>query len=579
MRIITLHCDYIRFKPLKKALKNVEELKEKGEIEVKEPLVVLTAIEKEDSSKTIAQLIDAVKKTAGEVKAKNIVLYPYAHLSSNLANPDKALGFLVEAESTLKTEGFNVTRAPFGYYKEFELKVKGHPLSELSKEFHPENLSVTPRELVNKTQEKRITGHSSKEKKIILDRRNLKPNDHRILGEDLNIFYLSDEIGPGLPLWLPHGETIRNQLIQYMREVEEKAGFKYVSTPHIAKGHLYEKTGHLPYYADTMYPPIEIEGVNYYLKPMNCPHHHMIFNKLVKSYRDLPLRLAEAGTVYRNELSGVTYGLMRVRALTQNDAHIYLMPEQLKDEFKKVLEMFDEVLGVVGIKDYWYRLSLPDFKNNPEKYTGDPKIWVHASEEIKKAMKESKKKFLEGEGEASFYGPKIDVQIKNSQGKEETLATSQIDIVIPNRLNLNYVDEKGNKNHPIIIHRAIIGSYERFIAFLLEQNEGKFPLWLSPVQVRVINFTDRNTKAAQNIIDNLKKEIPNLRVDSDFKNTIVSEKVRDSELMKIPYSIVIGDKEEASKTLAVRARGAKPKFGVTIGDLIEELKEKLEKRN
>src|SRR3989338_5029072 len=349
MRLITLHCDYIKFKPVKKALKSAQDLTEdeKGLKEVKDPLVVLTAVEQGDNDKAVKDYIEAIKKTAGEVKAKNIVLYPYAHLSSQLANPDTAKEYMVEAEAVLKKEGFNVTRAPFGYYKEFELKCKGHPLSELSKEFGPlhENKDKTAVMAEAKDKAKRKIEENVKEKgKIVLDRRNLKPNDHRILGEELGIFHLSEDVGPGLPIWLPNGEVIRNELEQFMRKIENEYGYKYVSTPHITKGKMYEKTGHLPYYADTMFSPIEIEGINYYLKPMNCPHHHIIFSKIVKSYRDLPLRLAEAGTVYRNELSGVTYGLMRVRALTQNDAHIYVSPENLKDEFVKVIEMFDEVL-------------------------------------------------------------------------------------------------------------------------------------------------------------------------------------------------------------------------------------------
>lgn len=576
MRILTLHCDYIKFKPVKKAIKAPEELSEerKKEIVVKDPLVILTAVEKGDNDEIVKQMIASVKKTAGEVKANKIVLYPYAHLSSNLSNPDTALEYLTEAEHVLKKEGFEVTRAPFGYYKEFELKCKGHPLSELSKEFR----TVEQETLMNKKPAaKKILQKETG--KIILDRRSLKPNDHRILGEDLGIFYLSDEIGPGLPLWLPNGEVIRNELEQYMRKVEISYGYKYVTTPHITKGALYEKTGHIPYYADTMFPPIQIDGIDYYLKPMNCPHHHMIFNKIVKSYRDLPLRLAEPGVVYRNELSGVTYGLIRVRHITQNDAHIYVTPDKLKDEFLKVLEMFEEVYKVMGIKEYYFRLSLPDFKNNPEKFTGDPKEWEFASEEIRKAMKEWGKKFIEEKGEAAFYGPKIDVQIKNANGKEETIATSQVDIVIPKRLGLTYVDEKSEKKNPIVIHRAILGSYERFVSFLLEQTNGALPLWLSPIQVRVINFTDRNNKAAEKIVEKIKKEIPNVRIDSDFRNTTVNDKIRDSEMQKIPLAVVIGDKEEESGTLAVRKRGdKKPEFGVKIEKFISELKEMIEKR-
>lgn len=565
MKIITLHCDYITFKPLKKALKAAEDLKDTKEVTVKEPLVVLTSVEKGDNDKTVDQLIAAIRKTAADVNAKNIVLYPYAHLSSKLADPTTALEYLTLAEHTLEKD-FKVTRAPFGYYKSFELKVKGHPLSELSKEFVSGNIEdVRGEHKVIQIKEDKDTGG-----KIILDRRNLKSNDHRILGEDLKLFHFAEEVGAGLPLWLPNGEVLRHSLMEYMRKIEEKYGYSYVATPNITKGKLYEKTGHLPYYADSMYSPIEIDGVKYYLRPMNCPHHHMIYNKLVQSYRDLPLRLAEAGTVYRNELSGVTYGLMRVRCFTQNDAHIYVTPEQLKEEFMKVIEMFEEVYKAMGIKDYWFRLSLPDFKAHPDKFTGDPKVWENASNEIKKAMKESKKKFVEGVGEAAFYGPKIDVQIKNSQGKEETIATSQVDITIPQRLNMVYTDEHGKKHHPLIIHRAILGSYERFIAYLLEQTEGRLPVWLSPIQVRVINFTDRNTKAAKALVAELKEEIPGIRVDTDFRSDTVQAKVRDAELQKIPYIIVLGDKEEESKTLAVRKHG-KASFGIKKDSFFKEL--------
>ncbi len=565
MKILTIHADYLKFQVREKAIKNAEET-DKKEHEIKECLIVFTAVEKKDENdlKEIAsKLAEEIALIANQVKTKNIVLYPYAHLSSDLAKPEHAFNVLKEAESLLKKK-YKITRAPFGYYKSFELKCKGHPLSELSREINLEE------------KEKRVK--QIKEQKIILDRRNLPANDHRIIGEDLNIFHISDDVGPGLPLWLPKGETIRNQLMQYMREVEEKYGYQYVSTPHITKGKLYEKTGHLPYYNDTMYPPLEIEGIPYYLKPMNCPHHHMIFQKIVKSYRDLPLKLAEAGMTYRKELSGVTYGLIRTLCFTQNDAHIYLTQKQLKEEFIKVLEMFDEVYEVMGLKNYWFRLSLPDFKKNPEKYTGDLKEWEFASEEIKKAMKEYGKKFVEEKGEAAFYGPKIDVQIKNNQGKEETLATIQVDIVVPERLHLTYMDEKSEKKTPIVIHRAILGSYERFVAFLIEQTEGKLPFWLSPIQVRLINFTDRNLKFSQKVREDLQKELPHLRIDSDFRQTTVNDKIRDSELQKIPYTITIGDKEEQNQTLAVRERGKKPVFGVKLEAFVKEVKEKIAKK-
>lgn len=567
MKILTLHCDYITFQANKKAFKDAPELTdaEKKSHTVKECLVVLTSIEHGDSQKELDAMLASVKKTAGEVKAKNIVLYPYAHLSSHLAKPTVAIDMLKKAEQALE-EDYAVTRAPFGYYKTFELKCKGHPLSELSKTFGEQTQTTVKKSAPS-------AAHSSG--KFILDRRNLPAHDHRILGEDLGFFTFSEEVGPGLPLWLPAGESLRHTLIEYMRGVEEKYGYKYVATPHITKGELYEKTGHLPYYAESMYAPIDIEGQPYYLKPMNCPHHHMIYSKIVKSYRDLPLRLAEAGTLYRNELSGVTYGLIRVRGMTMNDAHIYVRPDQVKDEFISVLKMFEEVYKRIGIRDYWFRLSLPDFKANPDKYTGDPKEWEHASVEIRKAMKEWGHKFIEVAGEAAFYGPKIDVQIKNVHGKEETIATSQLDIVIPRRLGLDYTDEEGKEQTPFVIHRAIIGTFDRFTGFLLEQTEGKLPLWLSPRQVRIINFTDRNAKAAQKCYNELKEALPGIRVDLDLRTETVQAKVRDAEMLKINYLVVIGDKEEENKTLAVRPRGAKPSFGVKPATFIANLKKEL----
>jgi threonyl-tRNA synthetase len=299
----------------------------------------------------------------------------------------------------------------------------------------------------------------------------------------------------------------------------------------------------------------------------------------VKSYRDLPYRLAEAGTVYRNELSGVTYGLTRVRALTQNDAHIYCTKDQLQDEMKQVLKLTKECLGATGMKEFWYRLSLPDFKKNPEKYTGDPKIWAQAAQDIEKVLKASKEKYVAGEGEAAFYGPKIDIQIKNAHGKEETLATIQVDIVVPQRIGLTYINEKGEKEYPIVIHRAPLGSYERYISFLLEQTKGNLPLWLAPVQVKVLSFTDKNNKAAQKIVSQLKEAVPSVRVEADLRNETVQAKVRDAEVMKIPYIIVIGDKEEEKGTLAVREHGAKkPAFGVTFKDFVKQLADELENK-
>lgn len=380
-----------------------------------------------------------------------------------------------------------------------------------------------------------------------------KKRDHRKLGADLGIFMFSDLVGPGLPLWLPAGEQIKHELTQYMREKEQSAGYKYVSTPILAQETLYQRSGHATHYSDDMYSLIDDEGNKLYLKAMNCPHHHMIYERVVKSYRDLPLRLAEPGTLYRNELSGTLTGLIRVRgAITQNDAHIYVTPDQLKAEFIQVLQLFKEVYDQVGITDYWYRLSLPDFTKG--KYEGDRELWERASQFIREALDEFGATYIEAEGEAAFYGPKLDVQIKNVLGKEDTIATSQVDILVPKRMGLTYIDASGNEQAPLIVHRAILGSYERFIGFLLEKTYGRLPVWLSPEQIRIItvNQEELTTSFASEIAE--KADQLGLRVHVDNDNESVGKKIRSSELAKVPYSIVIGQKEIETKLVIPRVR-------------------------
>jgi len=563
MKLLLIHADYLEWQVTKKAVRNPEETSLEVQ-RTEEPLVVFAAAEKADEKapdKVAAEAVKAIIEVKNQVKPRNLVVYPYAHLSSDLASPGVALKILKIIERELAKVA-PTKRAPFGWYKRFTLKAKGHPLAELSK-------TISAEGAVKKKRAQPV--------KIVLDRKGLPPQDHRILGEDLKLFTFADEIGAGLPLWMPYGATVRHQLVEYMRAIEMRYGYTYVHTPDISKGAVYEASGHLPYFADSMYSPIDIDGQEYYLRPMNCPHHHMIFRKLVNSYRDLPLRLAEAGTVYRNELSGVTYGLIRARCFTINDSHIYVTPEQLKKEFISVLRLFDEVYETLKVEGYWFRLSLPDFKKNPDKFTGDPALWEHATREIRKAMKEHGANYKEEIGEASFYGPKIDVQIKNTLGKEETIATAQVDIVVPGRMNLTYTDKDDVKKPVIVIHRAIMGSYERFVAYLLEQTKGVLPVWLAPVQVRLLSFTDRNIKA----VEKLERELRDLgyRVEADIAGHTVDKKVREAELLKVPYIIVLGDKEEKASTLAVRRRGShKPEFGVKKAAFLKELQTAIEKK-
>jgi threonyl-tRNA synthetase len=376
---------------------------------------------------------------------------------------------------------------------------------------------------------------------------------------------------------MPRGAFIRRQLENYMYEKESNEyGYSYVYTPHIANGKLYHTSGHLPYYAEDMYAPIIIEDEEYYLKPMNCPHHHMIYAARPKSYRDLPLRLAEGGMVYRFELSGALSGLQRVRGITINDAHIYCTKGQVEGEFIKVIQLFNEVYADFGISDYWFRLSLPDFENNPEKF-GDPgPHWDQSIEAIRAALEKSGVKYVEGIGEASFYGPKLDVQVRTIIGKEETIATNQLDFIVPGRFGLEYTSEKGEKETPVCIHRAIMGSFDRFFAFYLEHTAGDFPLWLSPVQAVIVPISDRHLEYAGKVAAQMRAG--GMRVEVDSRAERMNAKIRDAELQKIPLVLVVGDKEAEAGQVNLRERHVKEQRVLGVGELIGEVKGRVEAR-
>lgn len=571
MRIITLHCDYIRFKPLKKALKNAEELNEKDKIEkeIKEPLVVLVAVEKGDNDANIKELAEAVTKTAKEVKANNIVLYPYAHLSSNLAAPQTALEYLVEAENALRKH-FHVIRAPFGYYKSFELKVKGHPLSELSKEFKVLTDEDVKKSFAKKDAEEDYNvEHLLKEiSRTKLDTSKLKDNDHRILGQKLDLFSFN-EVSPGQPFWHHHGYVIFKELTEYLRVLLHKFDYKEISTPKISENKLWKVSGHWNHYKNNMFIT-KYEDRDFGIKPMNCPACMLVYKTQSRSYRELPLRLAEFGEVHRQELSGVLAGLFRVIRITQDDAHIFCTEEQVENEIKSLLQFVKIVYKDTFGFDYHLELS-----TKPDKFLGDIKDWNNAEKALESALKKSKAKYKVNKGDGAFYGPKIDIHIKDSLGRSWQCATIQLDMQMPKRFALTYTDKDNKERTPYVIHRAILGSLERFIGVLLEHLNGNLPLWLSPRQVRIINFTDRNTKAAGKFVKELREEIPEIRVETDFESDTLQSKIRNAELMKVNYIIVIGDKEEKTKTLAVRARGQKPKFGIKKDKFIADLKKEL----
>ena len=380
-----------------------------------------------------------------------------------------------------------------------------------------------------------------------------KKRDHRKLGKELGIYTMDDDVGPGLPLWLPNGTIIIEELEKLAKETEQAAGYKRVVTPHIAKESMYLTSGHLPYYADSMFPPMEMDGEKYYLKAMNCPHHHKIFDAEPKSYKDLPFRIAEYGTCYRYEQSGELFGLMRVRCLHMNDAHIYCSREQFFEEFRAVNEMYLKYFQIFGIEKYVMRLSLHDPAKLGQKYVNEPALWIETEAMVRKVLIDTGTPFIEVQDEAAFYGPKIDVQIWSTIGREFTLATNQVDFNSGLKFKLSYTNSSNESEVPLIIHRAPLGTHERFIGFLLEHYAGRFPLWLSPLQVKVLPISDKFLPYAKQVEQALLES--GIRVEIDDRNEKIGKKIRDTELSRTPFMLVVGEKEMQENSVSVRRQG------------------------
>lgn len=403
-----------------------------------------------------------------------------------------------------------------------------------------------------------------------------KKRDHRKLGKELELFTFDEEVGPGLPLWLPNGAIMVEELENLAKETERKAGYKQVRTPHLTKGQLYERSGHLKHYKDSMYPAMDIDGIDYYVKPMNCPHHHKIYASSMRSYRDLPLRLSEYGTCYRYEKSGQLFGLMRVRSMQMNDAHIYCTEAQFKEEFLAVCKMYLKYFEIFGIEKYQMRLSLHDPKELGGKYVNEPELWLKTEKAVREALEEGELNFTEIPGEAAFYGPKIDVQVWSAIGKEFTLATNQVDFAIPARFDLTYTNEKGESETPLCIHRAPLGTHERFIGFLIENYGGDFPLWLAPVQVIILPVSDKVLSYAKQVEEELLQA--DIRVNLDAKPDKIGAKIRQAELSKINVMLIVGEREAENHTVSVRRRFEGNTGTIKVMDVITSLQEEINQR-
>jgi threonyl-tRNA synthetase len=403
-----------------------------------------------------------------------------------------------------------------------------------------------------------------------------KKRDHRKLGKELGIYTMDDDIGAGLVLWMPNGTVIIEELEKLAKETEEDGGYKRVVTPHIAKENLYLTSGHLPYYADSMFPPMEMDGEKYYLKAMNCPHHHKIFDAELKSYRDLPYRLAEYGTCYRYEQSGELFGLMRVRCLHMNDAHIYCSKEQFYEEFKAVNEMYLKYFKIFGIDKYVMRLSLHSPEKLGQKYVNEPELWKETEALVRDVLIKTNTPFIEVQDEAAFYGPKIDVQIYSVIGKEFTLATNQVDFAQSRSFKLSFTNKDNQPEIPLIIHRAPLGTHERFIGFLLEHYAGKFPVWLAPLQVKILPISDKFMDFANEVKAKLRKH--RVRVDIDERQEKIGKKIREAELARVPYMLVIGEKEVAENKLSIRRQGKGDAGQLTVEEFVNNVLDEIVNR-
>jgi threonyl-tRNA synthetase len=397
-----------------------------------------------------------------------------------------------------------------------------------------------------------------------------RKRDHRRLGRELDLFSVSDEVGPGLILWHPKGGMVRKLAEDYCRTEHEKGGYDFVYSPHIGKSSLWEMSGHLDWYQESLYAPLDIEGQRYYLKPMNCPFHMEIFKSRTRSYRDLPLRFAEWGTVYRYERSGVMHGLLRVRGFTQDDAHIYCRPDQMPDEIDRVLAFSLHILRAFGFEDFQAYLST----RNPDKAIGTAEEWEAPTEALRVALERAEIPYQVDEGEATFYGPKIDLKLRDALGREWQLTTIQFDFTLPERFDLAYVGEDGKEHRPYVIHRALVGSMERFMGVLIEHYVGAFPVWLSPVQVMIIPIADRHLEYANTVAERLKEV--GLRTEIDTRSERMNAKIRDAQLQKVPYMLVIGDRETESEAVAVRLRSEEDLGAMSVDEFITRAKADIE---
>jgi threonyl-tRNA synthetase len=557
MKILQMHVDFIEYTPIKKEIKGAEEIDSKT-VREDNIVVLFTAFEKGDDSDLVKKAISETSEFLGKLGTKRVMLYPFAHLSQNLAAPTNALSLLLEMEKSAKEAGLEVRRAPFGWTKSLQIKVKGHPLAEMSRSYSVDAVSAQPRPKVKRE----LSAQEAVSRLRRSDFANLPGTDHRIIGERLDLFSFQ-EVSPGMVYWHDKGLRLKNILVDFLRNELYKDGYQEISTPSLANTALWRVSGHSEHYKDNMFlTALGDEEMG--MKPMNCPSTFLIYKTRKWSFRELPVRYAIFDPLYRNELSGVASGLLRVKVLTQDDAHIIATEDQAGEELSKMLSLMERVYKVFGL-EYKVKIS-----TRPDESMGNDEEWKRATDTLIAAVEKKGWKYEIKVKEGNFYSPKIDVDIKDSLGREWQCGTFQLDLQMPKRFNLAYTGSDGKEHTPVVLHRTILGSLERFIGVMLEHFRGVLPVWLSPVQARVIPLSDEHIPYARRVLDAITKG--GIRVEADFANGTMGAKIRNAQLQKIPYMLVVGKKEEDSKSVAVRTRSGEQTFGVSVDNFVSRVK-------
>jgi len=569
MRILQQHLDYIEYEPIAKEIQSAEDIPDKKKQRYEEIVALFVSVEQGDDQATAKQAVDGTKAFLEKLKVKRVIIYPYAHLSSNLARPKDALEVLRAMETDARGAGLETYRAPFGWNKTFTIKVKGHPLAEQSRSYSNAPAKVEPAPTVERRPQHEMTEEQLLARIKKSDFGSLPETDHRIIGERLDLFSFQ-EPSPGMVYWHDKGLKLRNLLIEFMRGELAKAGYVEVSTPGLVSSALWKVSGHWEHYRQNMFLT-SIGDEQAGLKPMNCPPTMLYYRTRRWSFRELPLRVSCFDPLYRNELSGVASGLFRVKSFSQDDAHIFATEEQVEGEVKGIIDLMDSVFKIFGLE---YKLNLSTM---PDDHLGTKEFWDKATETLSRVMEARGLPYKIKEKDGAFYGPKIDVDIKDSQGREWQNSTIQLDYQLPQRFHLTYAGSDGKEHVPVVIHRAILGSLERFIGVYTEHVQGRFPVWISPVQVRVMTVSDESKAYAAGVAGELREG--GFRVEEDLSSGTIGGKIRDAQLQKVPYMLVIGAKEQDSSTVAVRARDGEVKYGVKLPDFAADLRKRTASRS